>query len=148
MTTAISKVGATAAGAVVGAMAGGPIGLGIGVVAGGVVDYLRSKKQAPVPHLAVPITAPPTSQMLATAPAPSGLPAGADKGAASSAVHLMLLGQPAEVNPAKSWLTTFQKSVGLPATGALDSATRSMLILATAGGTYDAAKLPAKTILG
>jgi hypothetical protein len=45
-TTAMQKlkaVGATTTGTLVGALAGGPVGLGIGLVGGGIVDLLRAK---------------------------------------------------------------------------------------------------------
>lgn len=155
MTTALQKVGAvgvTATAGVVGALAGGPIGLGVGLAGGALVDYLRSRaNKAAVgnPVTPPPAAVPPVVQVaLATPSAAPGLPPGADKAAASNAVHLMLLGQPAEVAPAKSWLTGFQKSVGLPQTGALDATTRKLLVLATAGGPFDASRLPATTILG
>jgi hypothetical protein len=159
-TTALQKVGAvsaTMAGGVGGALAGGPIGLAVGLAGGAAIDLLRARMKKPaagasptaVALAATPAAIPPAVHVaLATPSATPGLPPGADKAAATSAVHLMLLGQPAEVAPAKSWLSGFQKSVGLPATGALDATTRQLLILATAGGVYDASKLPAKTILG
>lgn len=154
MTTALQKVGlagATLAGAVGGALAGGPVGLAVGAAGGAAIDYLRAwhGKKA-VPGAKTPLPVPPQVQVaLATPSAAPGLPATADKAAAASAVRLMLLGKPAEVAPAKAWLTTFQKSVGLPGTGALDATTRKLLVIATAGvPSSDASTLPATTILG
>ena len=151
MTTALKKVGeasATLVGAVGGAMAGGPVGLAVGAAGGLAVDLLRAHLAKP-PAARTPAPIPPqVAVALATPSAAPGLPATADKAAAGSALRLMLLGKPAEGAPAKAWLSKFQTSVGLPATGALDATTRKLLIIATAGGSPDPSNLPAVTILG
>jgi hypothetical protein len=149
----IKAVATTAVGAVVGALAGGPVGLAIGLAAGAGVDIFRKRAApgaagvgptaafaAPVAQAAAPGV--PTAAA-AVAQVPS-LPPGADVKAATTAVKLMLIGHPAEVAPGRSWLTTFQKSVGLPGTGAMDAPTRSLLILAEPL----AKQLPTPTILG
>ncbi len=85
-TTAIEKiksVAVTAAGAGAGALVAGPVGLGVGLVAGAVVDMLRAKHKAAVPlppviaaaGVAAPaaadaFTAAAAAPVAATAPAP------------------------------------------------------------------------------
>lgn len=107
--------------------------LGVGAAALGIGAYFLLRPSTPS-----------TSSTDTTKALPAGLPAGADINAGTTAVKLMLLGHQAEVNPARSWLSQFQSSVGLPATGAMDPATRAMLNKATPL----AANLPTPTILG
>lgn len=155
MTTALQKVGAvavTAVGSVVGALAGGPVGLGAGLAGGALVDILRAHFAKPAASI-LPTAGliPPTggvpsagAGMMATA-APPGLPPGANTLAAGNTVHLLLLNRPKE---AAYWLSLFQASVNLPNNGKLDAATRALLVTATAGTSFDASKLPAVTGLG
>ena len=132
----VEVVGVTLTGALVGAMVGGPMGAGIGLTVGVVIDFLiLHKKTQPLG------TIPPPGIIAAVS---AGLPAGANTDAANRAVTMMKLGNPSEVGPAKSWLTAFQASVNLPATGQLDPTTRAMLILAVPS----ASSLPTPTILG
>ena len=131
----IKAIAATLVGGVGGALAGGPIGLGIGGIGGAIIDYARVKLGGPSPALIPGLTG-------------ASLPPGANIDAANRAVTLMLLaastGHTTQAAPAKSWLTQFQSSVGLPATGSLDPQTRSLLVTAVPG----AAQLPPVTILG
>jgi hypothetical protein len=146
----VKTVAVTIVGGVGGALGGGPVGLGIGLVGGALVDVLRSKlapSAAAMPAAVIPGPLAP-GVPTPTAATGGGLPPSADLAAASSAVHLMLLGQPNEVAPAQFWLKKFQASVGRPQSGQLDPTTRQMLTIATAGGAFDASRLPATTILG
>ena len=151
----LEAVGVTLTAATVGFFAAGPIGLGVGVIGGAIVDIFLLRKRATL--LGAPTVLAgaggvpgfvPGVVAQAVTPGGAGLPPGADQNAATQATILMSIGHSGEVGPAKVWLSQFQTSVGLPATGALDPATRSLLVLATAGGKYDASKLPATTILG
>ena len=141
----VGKAAVTMVGAVGGALAGGPVGLGIGAGVGGLVDFLRAKYAKPTLDNVMP---PVTAGAMTASPGGVTLPTGVNKMAAQNAVHLMLLGKPAEVQPAGYWLQQFQASAGVPATGKMDPTTRSLLIQATAGSGFDANKLPATTILG
>ncbi len=132
----VEVVGVTLTGAAVGALIGGPMGAGIGLTVGVVIDFLILHKKTQALG-----TIPPAG-VIATVTA--GLPPGANLDAANRAVTMMKLGNPAEVAPGRSWLTAFQASVNLPATGQLDPTTRAMLVLAVPG----AASLPTPTILG
>jgi hypothetical protein len=111
--------------------------IGAGVTLLGVAAYFLMKKPTTAATPQVAASQAPQLQ------APS-LPAGANIAAATNAVHLMRLGHQAEVTPAASWLSQFQTSVGLPATGRMDPTTRAYLNLATP----DAASLSTPTILG
>lgn len=111
--------------------------IGAGVALLGVAAYFMMKK--PTSTAAPQITASNAPQLTA-----GTLPATANVQAASTAIALMKLGHQAEVTPAASYLRTFQTSVGLPATGAMDPTTRAYLNLATPA----AASLPTPTILG
>lgn len=140
----VGKAAATMFGGVGGALAGGPVGLGIGAGVGALVDFLRAKYSKPTLDNVMP----PTAGAMTASPGGVTLPTGVNKMAAQNAVHLMLLGKPAEVQSAGYWLQQFQASAGTPATGKMNPDTRSLLIQATAGTQFDASKLPATTILG
>ena len=151
MSTTGQKVGAVAATAILGAggaLFGGPIGLAIGLVVGVGVDALILHAKAASAPMVMP---PPGVIANAMIPGTPGLPPGANVTEGSYAVRLMLTAgvtsgnAQASVGPAQQHLKAFQASVGLPATGALDSATRAMLMLAVPSM---APNLPAKTILG
>ena len=147
----VGKAAVTMVGAVVGAVAfpGGPLGLAIGTGVGGVIDFARAKLGASSTPTAV---MPPAGVGGAVLPPPAAggptLPNGVNMAAAQNAVHLMLLGKPAEVQSAGYWLQQFQASAGVPATSKLDPTTRALLIQATAGSQFDASHLPPTTILG
>jgi hypothetical protein len=159
----IESVAVTAAGSVVGALAGGPVGLGVGLVGGAVVDMIRARMAQPAHPTPSAVTdagtvlpagtVTPAGQIApvvaaAMAPGGAGLPSGADIPAAANVVKLLKVaaskGHTVEAVPAQFWLKKFQTSVGLPATGNLDAASRAMLTLAVP----DAANLPATTIIG
>lgn len=148
MTTTVQKVEAVAAAAVLGglgALFGGPVGLAVGLAVGVGVDALLLH----VKRSGAPMVMPPPGVISnAMIPGAPGLPPTADRDAAFKAATLMLVaastGHTAETTPAKFWLTKFQTSIGMPGTGALDPATRAMLVLAAP----NAASLPAKTVLG
>lgn len=160
----VEAVGVTIVGVGVGALIGGPVGAGIGLAAGAIIDVILLRhRRTPfgAPQSGVPGFVPGVVQQ-AMVPGGQSLPPGADTVAASKVTALLLLaaggsnaalqlgssGPSKFVGPAKSWLGKFQASVGMPVTGALDAQTRALLVLATTGGTYDASKLPATTILG
>jgi len=109
---------------------------------GVVIDTLILKAKTPT------IMPPPGVISNAMIPGAGTLPPGADVNAANQVVVLLkaaaATGHSFETAPAKVWLTKFQTSLGLPATGALDAASRSMLTLAAPS----AASLPATTVLG
>jgi hypothetical protein len=159
----VEAVGVTIVGVGVGALIGGPVGAGIGLAAGAIIDVILLR------HRRTPFGAPqgapgfvPGVVQQAMVPGAPSLPPGADVDAAGKLTALLLLaasgptgglqlgaaGSGKFVGPAKSWLGKFQSSVGLPSSGQLDAPTRALLVLATAGTTYDASKLPATTILG
>jgi hypothetical protein len=164
----LEAVGVTVVGVGVGALIGGPVGAGIGLAAGAIIDIIllrhrRTPFGAPqgMPGQGVPGFVPGVVQQ-AMVPGAQSLPPGADVAAASKLTALLLLaaggsnarlqldnsGPSKFVGPATGWLKQFQASVGVPATGQLDAPTRALLVLATASGPYDASKLPATTILG
>ncbi len=149
MATTAQKVEAVAAAAILGGLGAlfvGPVGFAVGLAVGVGIDalLLHAKKAAGFE------SGPPAPGVVANAmiPGTASLPPAADRDAASKATLLMSLaastGHTGEIAPAKFWLTKFQTSVGLPATGALDAASRAMLVLAAPS----AANLPAKTVLG
>jgi len=164
----LEAVGVTVVGVGIGALIGGPVGAGIGLATGAIIDIIllrhrRTPFGAPqdMPGQGVPRFVPGVVQQ-AMVPGGPSLPPGADLGAASKLTALLLLaasgptgglqlgaaGSGKFIGPAKSWLGQFQSSVGLPISGQLDAPTRAFLVLATVGGQYDASKLPATTILG
>ncbi len=157
MLTTAKKRGATATGALIGAVVAGPLGLGIGAAVGGIVDLVRhhslkspAAKGAPAPHVAAkpvskafPHVTPQKAVQVATAAAASPPPQAAALYAAikEHPFDAMLGAQ----TYGASWLTTpvnaFQsaynatsasKTTGpLSITGKYDSKTAAALVLFT-----------------
>jgi hypothetical protein len=141
-TQKLEVVGITITAGAVGALAAGPLGLGIGLAVGGLLDFLILRAKTAAPSL--PPGAPSAVITMATIPGGAGLPPGADLDAANRAVTMMRIGKPSGVIPGRAWLSKFQTSVGLPATGQLDAQSRAMIVLAVPA----AAGMPSVTILG
>jgi hypothetical protein len=111
---------------------GGPLGLVAGLAVGGAADLLINVI-SPTPAVGTP-----------AAVAAAGLPAGTNIAAANNFITLARIGGTYEKRPAQSWLSTFQTSVGLPATGTLDATSRAKLIAAVPS----ASTLPNPTFVG
>jgi murein L,D-transpeptidase YcbB/YkuD len=145
-TQKVEAVAVTATATAVGFMTAGPVGAGVGFALGALVDlFLLRQKSTPLGALPVVGAVPPVIVAQAMVPGAPALPPGANLNAATKAVLLMRQQRPDFAPAAKGWLVSFQTSVGLPATGSLDPATRALLVVAVPEA---ATVLPAVTILG